>query len=148
MICNVRELIRKVFCTVKNVFETNIFIFEFYFHIFMPETIKLISLLVLYFFRATLLEDLRHHFHGFRLLSVNDNPGTVTRFKPQRKNENVGDVASFFENSFEGATIIGKVEGGGSNKQNARKSAPTPFATFITTVSVSHNHIFISDEFP
>ena len=50
MICNVRELIRKVFCTVKNVFETNIFIFEFYFHIFMPETIKLISLLVLYFF--------------------------------------------------------------------------------------------------
>lgn len=50
MICNVRELIRKVFCTGKNVFETNIFIFEFYFHIFMPETIKLISLLVLYCF--------------------------------------------------------------------------------------------------
>ena len=146
MICNVRELIRKVFCTVINVFETNIFIFEFYFHIFMPETIKLISLLVLYFFfRGTLL---RHPFHGFRLLSVNDNSGTVTRFKPQRKNERVGDVASFFENSFEGATIIGKVEGGGSNKRSARKSAPAPFATFITTVSVSHNHIFISDEFP
>ena len=105
-------------------FETNIFIFEFYFHIFMPETIKLISLLVLYFFRATLL---RHPFHGFRLLSVNDNSGTVTRFKPQRKNEHVGDVASFFENSFERATIIGKMEGGGGSQTNkTRGRVPLP----------------------